>query len=78
MEQLIPLFWPSSDVCPEFQSQGGFPRLRALSSACNGFHRFTSSATPADLLAASIYWLNDSFPILFERFERCCIILDFN
>ena len=30
------------------------PCLRALSPACNWFLRFTSSATPADLLAASI------------------------
>ena len=30
---LIPLFWTSGDICPGFQSQGGFPRLRAYSPA---------------------------------------------
>ena len=30
------------------------PRMRALSPACSGFLRFTSGATPADLLAVSI------------------------
>ena len=44
---LIPLFWTSDDVCPGFQSQGGFPRLRASSPAHNGFLRFTSGATHA-------------------------------
>ena len=44
---LIPLFWTSGDVCPGFQSQGGFPHLRASSPAHNGFLRFTSGATPA-------------------------------
>ena len=56
MGSLTPLFWTSAsgDVCPGFQSQGGFPRLRASSSACNRFFRFTSGATPADLLAPSM------------------------
>ena len=44
---LIPLFWTSGDVCPGFQSQGGFPHLCASSPAHNGFLRFTSGATPA-------------------------------
>ena len=39
---LMPLFWTSSDVCPGFQSQGGFPHLQASLPACNGFLRFTS------------------------------------
>ena len=33
MGPLIPLFWTSGDVCPGFQSQGGFPHLCASSSA---------------------------------------------
>ena len=37
-----------------FQNQGGSPCLLGLSLVCNGFLRFTSSATPADLLAASM------------------------
>ena len=45
---LIPLFWTSGDICPGFQSQCGFYNL------CNRFLRFTSGATPADLLAASM------------------------
>ena len=44
---LIPLFWTSGDVCPGFQSQDGFPRLRASLPVHNGFLRFTSGATPA-------------------------------
>ena len=44
---LIPLLWTSGDVCPGFQSQGGFPRLHASSPVHNGFLRFTSGATPA-------------------------------
>ena len=51
---LIPLFWISCSICPWFQSQGGFPHLCALSPVCNGFLRFTSGATPADLLAISM------------------------
>ena len=38
---LNPLFWTSGDVCPGFQSQGGFLR-------------FTSGGTPADLLMGSM------------------------
>ena len=34
---LVLLFWMSGDVCPEFQSQGGFLWLPALLPACNGF-----------------------------------------
>ena len=54
MEPVIPLFWISGDVCPGFQSQGGFPCLCALSPVCNEFHRFVSGATPADLLVAGV------------------------
>ena len=43
----------SGDICPGFQSKGGFPHLCTLSPACNGFFRFTSCAAPADLLVAS-------------------------
>ena len=48
------LFETSGDVCPKFQSQGRLVHLCALSPACNGFLRFNSGATPADLLAASM------------------------
>ena len=41
MGPLIPLFWSSGDVCPGFQSQGGFPRLRA---SC--LHTTDSSDSP--------------------------------
>ena len=41
---LIPLFWTPGDVCPGFQIQG---------AACNGI-RFTSGATPANFLTASM------------------------
>ena len=49
---LIPLFWTSSDICPGFQRQS--PHLHTLSPVCNGFLRFTSGATPAYLLMASM------------------------
>ena len=45
------LFWTSSDICPGFQSQDGFPSLHASLSVCN---RFNSGVTPADLLVASM------------------------
>ena len=48
---LIPLFWNFYDVCPGLQSQGGSPHLRASSSLCYRFLRFTSGARPADFLA---------------------------
>ena len=51
MGPLIPCFWTSSDVCPGFQSQDGFPHLHASSLECNGLLRFTSGATSTDLLA---------------------------
>ena len=51
---LIPLFWTSGDVCLGFKIQGGFPRLCVLSLMRNGFLRFTSGVTPADLLATSM------------------------
>ena len=50
MWPLIPLFWTSGDVCPGFQSQGGFPQLCASSPAHNIFLRFTSGVTPADCI----------------------------
>ena len=49
VEPLVPLFGTSGDVCPGYQSQSA----RFLAS-CNGFLRFTSGATPADLLTASM------------------------
>ena len=51
---LIPLFWTCSDFFPGFQSQGGSPRLSALSPVCNGFFKFIPGMTPVDLLAISI------------------------
>ena len=50
MGTLIPLFWTSDDVRPRFQSQGGSPPLPASLPVCNRILRFTSGATPADLL----------------------------
>ena len=46
---LIALFSTSGDVCPQFQRH-----LHALSLVSNGFLRFTSGATSADLLADSM------------------------
>ena len=47
---LIPLFWTSGYICPGFQSQAG-SCLHAFLPAL--LLRFTSGATPADLLMAS-------------------------
>ena len=54
----------SGNVYPGFQMAGGFPCLYASPLVCNGFLRFTSGATPADLLMASIVTshLLESFP----------------
>ena len=41
-------FWTSGDVCPGFQSQGGY-RLHTFLPACYS-SRFTSGATPANLM----------------------------
>ena len=54
MGTLIPLFWTSGDVSPGCQSQGEFFCLHALLPVCKGFLRFTSGATPADHLTASM------------------------
>ena len=51
---LVPLFWTSGDVCPGFQSQGGFPRLHASLPAHNRFLRFTSGVTPAGCIEVSM------------------------
>ena len=48
------LFWTFGDVCPGFQSQGGFLCLYAASPACNQFHSSPSEVTLADLLGASM------------------------
>ena len=45
---------PVLDFCQGFQSQGRFRHLRALSPVLNGCLGFSSGATPADLLAASM------------------------
>ena len=57
---MCPQKWPlphktffSGDVCPGFQTSVD-PRLPAWSPAHIGFSRFTSGATPANLLKASI------------------------
>ena len=44
---LVPLVWTFANVCPGFQSHGGFPRLQASLPARKRFLRFTSDATPA-------------------------------
>ena len=53
VEPLISLFWISGDICPGFQSQYGFlaclPRRQHTRKS-----RFTSDATPADLLPGSM------------------------
>ena len=51
---LIPVFWTSGDFYTGIQSQGVFSGLYASSPVCDGFLRFISGATPADLLATSI------------------------
>ena len=51
---LLPLFWTFDDIYLEFQNRGRSPRLHGLSAMCNRFLRFTSDATPADLLNASM------------------------
>ena len=45
---VIPLLWTSGDFSSGYQSH------TSSSPACHGFLRFTSGATPADLLAASM------------------------
>ena len=50
---MITLFGISGDVCPGFQSQGGSPCLLASSPVCNRNLRFTSGATPTDLVVKS-------------------------
>ena len=56
MGPLTPLFWTSGDVSSGFQSQSGFCLIhiwwRRRSNITHSL-RFTSGATPADLLAAS-------------------------
>ena len=54
MGPLVPLFWMFGDICPGFQSLGGSPYFNASSAAHRGILRFTSGATPADLLVASM------------------------
>ena len=49
MGPLISLFWTSGDVYPGFQTHS-----HALSCASNRILRFTSGATPADLLVTSM------------------------
>ena len=51
MGPLIPLFGTSGDICPGFQSQDG---LACMLSCLHATLRFTSGATPADLLTASM------------------------
>ena len=49
-----PCFWNSGGVDPGFQNQGG---SHAWLPRCNGFLRFTSDATPGDLLRDTIVLL---------------------
>ena len=54
---LMPLFWTSGDVSSGFQSQSGFCLIRTWrrrTSSITRSLRFTSGATPANLLAASM------------------------
>ena len=51
---LISLFWTSGDVCTVLRSHGGFPPLHGSLPIYNGFFGFTSGATSADRLAASM------------------------
>ena len=56
MGTLIPLFWTSGDVLPAWVSNPGWiPHLHASSPMHNRCLRFSSGATPADLLTADIY-----------------------
>ena len=48
--KLKTLFCSSGDVCPGFQSQCGILHLHGSSPVHNGFLRFISGATPANLL----------------------------
>ena len=57
MGPLIPLFWTSGDVSSGFQSQNGFSLIHTWQSRMSNITcslRFTSGATPADLLVASM------------------------
>ena len=79
MEPLIPLFWTSWDFYPGFQSQNKFPHVGALSPTHNRFLRFTSGATPADHLAASMvaepFHLNtcvQALPFCFISIQSSC------
>ena len=53
---LVPLFWISGDVSSGFQSQSGFCLIRNFCRGECNVHspRFTSGATLADLLVASM------------------------
>ena len=51
---LIPLFWTSGDVWLGFQNQSRYPHLHVSFPAHDRFLRFTSGATPSNLLASSI------------------------
>ena len=53
MGPLIPLFWTSGDISSGFQRQIGQPYSH-LTEAFTYCLRFTSDATPADLLEASM------------------------
>ena len=67
-------FCTCGDICPGFQSQGGFPHLYASSPTHNGFLRFTSGATPADLLTASLV----GEPFRSTYFGTSTVVLIFN
>ena len=47
------VFWSSDNVSPVFQRQDGIPYLHTSLPAHNRFLRFTSGATPADIMVAS-------------------------
>ena len=64
---LVPLFWISGDVSPGFQSQSGFCLIRYFCGGECNVHspRFTSGATPADLLTPSM--VISHFPTCISR-----------
>ena len=65
---LIPLFWTSGDVCPGFFKARVDSLARFL--ACALFLRFTSGATPANILTASM--VTHNIPYMVSLAEVGC------
>ena len=81
-----PLFWTSGDISSEFQSHSGSSHLHALLPVHIGFLRFTSGATPANLLVATMaanafshlpfqVAVYTSFACTFNMFNRVCPVV---